>query len=138
MPHLGEPAATKIKSRAKERVFSIRTAAHRWDPRNKRPELWRLYNGRVRKGESVRVFPLSNWTELDVWQYILAEEIPVAPLYFAKPRPVVERGGPFIMVDDERMPLMPGERIETRWIRFRTLGCYPQPRSQSDRNNQSL
>ena len=113
------------KSRAKERVFSFRTDAHRWDPRNQRPELWRLYNGRVRKGESIRVFPLSNWTELDVWRYILAENIPVVPLYFAKERPVVERDGCLIMVDDERMQLRPGEKIETRWVRFRTLGCYP-------------
>ena len=113
------------KSRAKERVFSFRTETHRWDPRNQRPELWRLYNGRVRKGESMRVFPLSNWTELDVWQYILAENIPVVPLYFARKRPVVERDGSLIMVDDMRMQLRPGEKIEKRWVRFRTLGCYP-------------
>jgi sulfate adenylyltransferase subunit 2 len=113
------------KSRAKERVFSLRTAAHRWDPRNQRPELWRLYNGRVRKDESVRVFPLSNWTEIDVWRYILAENIPVVPLYFSKERPVVERGGCLIMVDDERMLLLPREQIQMRWVRFRTLGCYP-------------
>jgi sulfate adenylyltransferase subunit 2 len=113
------------KSRAKERIFSLRTPAHRWDPRNQRPELWKLYNGRVRKGESVRVFPLSNWSELDVWQYVLAEDIPVVPLYFAKERPVVQRDGCLILVDDERMPLLAGERIETRWVRFRTLGCYP-------------
>ena len=116
------------KSRAKERVFSFRTAAHRWDPRNQRPELWRLYNGRIRKGESIRAFPLSNWTELDVWQYIKAENIPVVPLYFAKPRPVVERDGCLIMVDDDRMQLRPDETIETRWVRFRTLGCYPLDR----------
>jgi len=113
------------KSRAKERVFSFRTTAHRWDPKNQRPELWRLYNGRIQKGESIRVFPLSNWTELDVWQYILAENIPVVPLYFAKERPVVERDNCLIMVDDERMQLRPGEKIEKRWVRFRTLGCYP-------------
>lgn len=113
------------KSRAKERVFSFRTAAHRWDPRNQRPELWRLYNGKIQKGESIRAFPLSNWTELDIWQYIKAEDIPVVPLYFAKPRPVIERDGCLIMVDDERIELRPGERVETRMVRFRTLGCYP-------------
>ena len=113
------------KSRAKERVFSFRTAAHRWDPKNQRPELWKLYNGRINKGESIRVFPLSNWTELDVWQYIAAEDIPVVPLYFAAERPVVVRDGALIMVDDERMPLMPGERPEWKSVRFRTLGCYP-------------
>ena len=122
---LGGARRDEEKSRAKERVFSLRTAAHRWDPRNQRPELWKLYNGRVQKGESVRVFPLSNWTELDVWQYVLAEDIPVVPLYFAKERPVVQRDGCLIMVDDKRMPLLAGERIETRWVRFRTLGCYP-------------
>jgi sulfate adenylyltransferase subunit 2 len=113
------------KSRAKERVFSLRTTTHRWDPRNQRPELWRLYNGRVQNGESIRVFPLSNWTEIDVWQYIQAENIPVVPLYFAKERPVIERDGALIMVDDERMPLLAGERIQMRSVRFRTLGCYP-------------
>ncbi|MDJ1158149.1 sulfate adenylyltransferase subunit CysD [Chelatococcus sp. SYSU_G07232] len=113
------------KSRAKERVFSHRTAAHAWDPRNQRPELWRLYNTRIARGESMRVFPLSNWTELDVWQYILAENIPVVPLYFAAERPIVERDGALIMVDDARMPLEPGERPEPRRVRFRTLGCYP-------------
>ena len=113
------------KSRAKERVFSFRTAAHRWDPRNQRPELWRLYNGKIQKGESIRAFPLSNWTELDIWQYIEAEDIPVVPLYFAKPRPVIERDGCLIMVDDERLELSPGELVETRMVRFRTLGCYP-------------
>jgi sulfate adenylyltransferase subunit 2 len=113
------------KSRAKERVFSFRTANHTWDPKNQRPELWRLYNARVRKGESIRVFPLSNWTELDVWQYIMAEDIPIVPLYFAKKRPVVERDGALIMVDDERMKLAPGEKAEMRLVRFRTLGCYP-------------
>ncbi|WP_414638267.1 sulfate adenylyltransferase subunit CysD [Azospirillum sp.] len=113
------------KSRAKERVFSFRTSTHRWDPKNQRPELWNAYNGRIDKGESIRVFPLSNWTELDVWQYIHLEKIPVVPLYFAKPRPVVERDGTLLMVDDDRMPLNPGEVPEMRWVRFRTLGCYP-------------
>ncbi|NKN33804.1 sulfate adenylyltransferase subunit CysD [Marichromatium bheemlicum] len=113
------------KSRAKERVFSFRTRSHRWDPKNQRPELWNLYNGRINKGESIRVFPLSNWTELDIWQYIYQEQIPVVPLYFAAPRPVVERDGTLIMVDDERMPLAPGETPEARMVRFRTLGCYP-------------
>ena len=113
------------RSRAKERVFSFRTATHRWDPKNQRPELWKLYNGRINKGESIRVFPLSNWTELDVWQYIAAEDIPVVPLYFAAERPVVVRDGALIMVDDERMPLMPGERPGLKSVRFRTLGCYP-------------
>jgi len=113
------------KSRAKERVFSHRSAAHAWDPRNQRPELWRLYNTRLKTGESMRVFPLSNWTELDVWEYIRAENIPVVPLYFAKPRPVVERSGALIMVDDERLPLEPGETPQIRNVRFRTLGCYP-------------
>lgn len=113
------------KSRAKERIFSFRTAQHRWDPKNQRPELWRLYNGRKSKGESIRVFPISNWTELDVWQYIHLEKIPVVPLYFAAERPVVERDGTLIMVDDERMPLLPGEQASTQKVRFRTLGCYP-------------
>jgi len=113
------------KSRAKERIFSHRSAAHAWDPRNQRPELWRLFNTRIREGESMRVFPLSNWTELDVWEYILAESIPVVPLYFAKVRPVVERSGALIMVDDERLPLAPGERPRELKVRFRTLGCYP-------------
>jgi sulfate adenylyltransferase subunit 2 len=113
------------KSRAKERIFSFRTANHRWDPKNQRPELWNLYNGRIGRGESIRVFPLSNWTELDVWQYIRQENIPVVPLYFAKPRPVVRRGDTLIMVDDQRMPLAPGELPEMMWVRFRTLGCYP-------------
>jgi len=112
-------------SRAKERVFSFRSAGHRWDPRHQRPELWRLYNARISPGESIRVFPLSNWTELDVWSYIDREEIPVVPLYFAAERPVVERDGALIMVDDERMPLAEGERPERRTVRFRTLGCYP-------------
>ncbi len=113
------------KSRAKERIFSFRTNTHRWDPKNQRPELWNLYNGRIATGESIRVFPLSNWTELDIWQYIYLEDIPVVPLYFAKPRPVVERDGALILVDDDRMPLEPGETPETKWVRFRTLGCYP-------------
>ncbi len=112
------------KSRAKERVFSVRTADHRWDPKAQRPELWRLYNARTQPGESVRVFPLSNWTELDVWQYIHLEDIPIVPLYLAAPRPVVERDGTLIMVDDDRMPVEPGEVVE-RSVRFRTLGCYP-------------
>ena len=112
------------KSRAKERVFSIRSAQHRWDPKQQRPELWHLYNARVRPGESVRVFPLSNWTELDVWQYIHIEKIPIVPLYLAARRPVVERNGTLIMVDDHRMPVEPGEVVE-RNVRFRTLGCYP-------------
>jgi sulfate adenylyltransferase subunit 2 len=113
------------KSRAKERVFSLRSAEHRWDPKNQRPEPWRLYNTRKKPGESFRVFPLSNWTEADVWDYILQENIPVVPLYFAAPRPVVERDGALIMRDDERLPLKPGEEVRTRMVRFRTLGCYP-------------
>jgi len=113
------------KSRAKERIFSFRTQAHRWDPKNQRPELWNLYNARKRPGESIRVFPLSNWTELDIWQYIYSEDIPVVPLYFAKERPVVARDGMLLMVDDDRMRLLPGERIQFRKVRFRTLGCYP-------------
>ncbi|KQY54243.1 sulfate adenylyltransferase subunit CysD [Nocardioides sp. Root140] len=113
------------KSRAKERIFSIRSAEHRWDPKQQRPELWRMYNVRKSPGESLRVFPLSNWTELDVWEYIRQEEIPIVPLYFAAKRPVVERDGALIMVDDERMPLLPGEEPELKSVRFRTLGCYP-------------
>ena len=113
------------KSRAKERVYSFRDRFHQWDPKNQRPELWNLYNGRIDKGESIRVFPLSNWTELDVWQYVHLENIPVVPLYFAKVRPVVERGGMLVMVDDERLPLRPGEVPEQKLVRFRTLGCYP-------------
>ena len=113
------------KSRAKERVFSFRSAQHRWDPKQQRPELWTLYNARKRPGESLRVFPLSNWTELDVWQYIWLEQIPIVPLYFAAERPVVERDGALIMVDDERMPLRAGERPLMKKVRFRTLGCYP-------------
>ena len=113
------------KSRAKERIFSFRSAQHRWDPKNQRPELWSLYNTRKQKNESIRVFPISNWTELDVWQYIHLESIPIVPLYFSAPRPVVKRDGALIMVDDERMPLLPGEQPEMRSVRFRTLGCYP-------------
>ena len=113
------------KSRAKERVFSFRNANHGWDPKNQRPELWNLYNARVAKGESIRAFPLSNWTELDIWQYILTEDIPMVPLYFAARRPVVNRDGMLIMVDDDRMKLQPGEVIEEKMVRFRTLGCYP-------------
>ena len=113
------------KSRAKERVYSFRDRHHRWDPKNQRPELWNIYNGRVDKGESIRVFPLSNWTELDIWQYIYLENIEIPDLYFAKPRPVVERDGTLIMVDDERMPLKDGEKPELKQVRFRTLGCYP-------------
>jgi sulfate adenylyltransferase subunit 2 len=113
------------KSRAKERIFSFRTAAHAWDPKNQRPELWRVYNTRINKGESIRVFPLSNWTELDIWQYILMEQIPIVPLYFAAKRPIVERDGMLMMVDDDRMKLKAGETIEQRLVRFRTLGCYP-------------
>jgi sulfate adenylyltransferase subunit 2 len=113
------------RSRAKERVYSFRDRFHQWDPKNQRPELWSLYNGRIGPGESVRVFPLSNWTELDVWLYLLAENIPMVPLYLAKPRPVVERSGTWIMVDDDRMPLRPGEKPVLKMVRFRTLGCYP-------------
>jgi sulfate adenylyltransferase subunit 2 len=113
------------KSRAKERVFSFRSAQHRWDPKRQRPELWRQFNARKNKGESLRVFPLSNWTELDIWQYIHLENIPIVPLYFSAPRPVVRRDGALIMVDDGRMPLLDGERPEMRSVRFRTLGCYP-------------
>ena len=113
------------KSRAKERVYSFRDQNHRWDPKNQRPELWNVFNGKINRGESIRVFPLSNWTELDIWQYIYLENIPIVPLYFAKERPVVEREGMLIMVDDERMPLNPGEVPEMRRVRFRTLGCYP-------------
>ena len=113
------------KSRAKERIFSFRNARHRWDPKNQRPELWKLYNARKNRGESIRVFPLSNWTELDIWQYIWRENIEIPSLYFAAERPVVERDGLLIMVDDERLPLRPGEEPELRWVRFRTLGCYP-------------
>lgn len=113
------------KSRAKERVYSFRDSQHRWDPKNQRPELWNIYNGKIHKGESIRVFPLSNWTELDVWQYIYLEDIPIVPLYFAKERPVVERDGVKILVDDERLPLKEGETPSMEMVRFRTLGCYP-------------
>jgi sulfate adenylyltransferase subunit 2 len=113
------------KSRAKERIFSFRSAGHSWDPRNQRPELWRLYNTRINQGETIRVFPLSNWTELDIWEYTRAEDIPIVPLYLAAERPVVERNGMLIMRDDDRMPLLPGETEEKRWVRFRSLGCYP-------------
>ena len=122
---LGGARRDEEASRAKERIFSFRGPGHRWDPRRQRPELWRLYNTRIGSGESMRVFPLSNWTELDVWEYIAAEAIPVVPLYFAKARPVVERSGSLIMVDDERMRLEPGETPQIRHVRFRTLGCYP-------------
>ncbi|PLX89872.1 MAG: sulfate adenylyltransferase subunit CysD [Desulfuromonas sp.] len=113
------------KSRAKERIFSFRTDTHRWDPKSQRPELWNLYNARVKPGESIRAFPLSNWTELDIWQYIYLESIPIVPLYFSKVRPVVERDGMLILVDDDRMELLPGEKVEMKSVRFRTLGCYP-------------
>lgn len=122
---IGGARRDEEKSRAKERIFSHRTAQHGWDPRNQRPELWRVFNTRIRTGESMRVFPLSNWTELDVWDYVRAENIPVVPLYFAKERPVVRRQGAWIMQDDARLTLEPGERVETRRVRFRTLGCYP-------------
>ncbi|HUD51916.1 MAG TPA: sulfate adenylyltransferase subunit CysD [Parvibaculum sp.] len=113
------------KSRAKERIFSFRTANHGWDPKKQRPELWNIYNTRIAQGESIRVFPISNWTELDIWQYIMLEDIPIVPLYYAAKRPVVERGGQLIMVDDERLPLEPGEVPQEKLVRFRTLGCYP-------------
>ncbi len=122
---LGGARRDEEKSRAKERIFSFRSAQHRWDPRQQRPELWRLYNARKHKGESIRIFPLSNWTELDVWQYVFLHDIPIVPLYFAKERPVVVRDGMTIMVDDDRLPLKPGETPQLRNIRFRTLGCYP-------------
>jgi sulfate adenylyltransferase subunit 2 len=122
---IGGARRDEEKSRAKERVFSHRTVDHRWDPRSQRPELWSLYNCRLSAGESMRIFPLSNWTELDVWQYVKQEDIPVVPLYFAADRPVVERNGMLIVVDDDRLPLMPGEQPQVRRVRFRTLGCYP-------------
>jgi sulfate adenylyltransferase subunit 2 len=122
---IGGARRDEEKSRAKERIFSHRSASHTWDPRNQRPELWRLFNTRIKAGESMRVFPLSNWTEIDVWEYIRAEQIPVVPLYFAQERPVVEREGTLIMVDDDRLPLLPGEKPAMRRVRFRTLGCYP-------------
>jgi sulfate adenylyltransferase subunit 2 len=113
------------KSRAKERIFSFRSAAHRWDPKNQRPELWNLYNARIKPGESIRAFPISNWTELDIWQYIYLEDIPIVPLYYSKVRPVVERDGMLILVDDDRLKLSPGEDVQMKSVRFRTLGCYP-------------
>ncbi|MGF6441559.1 sulfate adenylyltransferase subunit CysD [Paraburkholderia youngii] len=122
---LGGARRDEEKSRAKERIFSFRTASHQWDPKSQRPELWRLYNARKNHGESIRVFPISNWTELDIWQYIYLENIPIVPLYFAARRPVVNRGGTLVMVDDDRMPLSPHEKAEDRMVRFRTLGCYP-------------
>jgi len=122
---IGGARREEEKSRAKERIFSLRSAQHSWDPRNQRPELWRLFNCRLARGESMRVFPLSNWTELDVWRYIAAEEIPVVPLYFAAPRPVVQRDGMLIVVDDDRMPLKSPNEPETMTVRFRSLGCYP-------------
>jgi sulfate adenylyltransferase subunit 2 len=122
---IGGARRDEEKSRAKERIFSHRTSTHRWDPKAQRPELWRLYNTRLAPGESMRVFPLSDWTELDVWAYIAREQIPIVPLYFARERPVVKRNGTWIMVDDERLPLQPGEAPEMRSVRFRTLGCYP-------------
>lgn len=122
---IGGARRDEEKSRAKERIFSHRSASHGWDPRNQRPELWRLFNTRIKPGESMRVFPLSNWTELDVWEYIKAEEISVVPLYFAKHRPMVERDGSLIMADDDRLPLQPGEMPRLMRVRFRTLGCYP-------------
>jgi sulfate adenylyltransferase subunit 2 len=122
---IGGARRDEEKSRAKERIFSHRSAAHRWDPKNQRPELWNLYNTLLAPGESMRVFPLSNWTELDIWEYILLEDIPIVPLYLAAPRPVIQRDGALIMVDDDRLPLRPGERPLWRSVRFRTLGCYP-------------
>jgi len=122
---IGGARRDEEKSRAKERVFSFRDSQHRWDPKNQRPELWNLYNGRLRRGDSIRVFPLSNWTEVDIWTYIHTENIPVVPLYFAKPRPIVERDGLKIMVDDDRLPLKDGEKPHLETVRFRSLGCYP-------------
>ncbi len=122
---LGGARRDEEKSRAKERIFSFRSAGHRWDPKLQRPELWHLYNARINPGESIRVFPLSNWTEADIWQYIAAEGVPIVGLYFAAPRPVVKRSGQWIMIDDDRFPLNPGEKPEIRMVRFRTLGCYP-------------
>lgn len=122
---IGGARRDEEKSRAKERIFSFRSAQHRWDPRNQRPELWNIYNTRIAKGESIRAFPISNWTELDIWQYIHREKIPIVPLYFAAERPVVERGGQLFMLDDDRFPLHPGEKPMLKKVRFRTLGCYP-------------
>ena len=121
----GGARSDEEKSRAKERVYSFRDKNHRWDPKNQRPELWNIYNGKIDKGESIRVFPLSNWTELDIWQYIHLENIPIVPLYFSRERPVVERDGMLLMVDDERMPIAENEKVEMKKVRFRTLGCYP-------------
>ena len=125
MPPLAERAATRKRAGQRSGFFRCGDANHSWDPRNQRPELWRLFNTRLRERETMRVFPLSNWTEHDVWEYVAAEEIPVVPLYFAAMRPVVERGGTWIMVDDDRLPLLPGEEPQHRLVRFRTLGCYP-------------
>ena len=122
---IGGARRDEEKSRAKERVFSHRTADHRWDPKRQRPELWQIYNGRLSPGETMRVFPLSNWTELDIWEYILVEGIPIVPLYFSAERPIIERDGMLMMVDDDRVPLEPGETPQSRQVRFRTLGCYP-------------
>ena len=122
---IGGARRDEEKSRAKERIFSFRSAQHRWDPKNQRPELWSIYNTRIKPGESVRVFPISNWTELDIWQYIYQEGIEIVPLYFAAERPVVERDGIMVMVDDDRLPLEPGEKPQMKKVRFRTLGCYP-------------
>ena len=122
---IGGARRDEEKSRAKERIFSFRTATHQWDPKSQRPELWNLYNAKVNPGESIRSFPLSNWTELDIWQYIYLEQIPIVPLYYSKVRPVVNRDGMLIMVDDDRLELLPGEKIEMKSVRFRTLGCYP-------------
>jgi sulfate adenylyltransferase subunit 2 len=122
---IGGARRDEEKSRAKERIFSHRNASHAWDPKNQRPELWRVYNTRINKGESIRVFPLSNWTELDIWQYIMMENIPIVPLYFAAKRPVIARDGTLIMVDDDRLKLRDGEEVQSRLVRFRTLGCYP-------------
>jgi sulfate adenylyltransferase subunit 2 len=130
---IGGARRDEEKSRAKERVFSFRDAQHRWDPKNQRPELWNLYNGRLRRGDSIRVFPLSNWTEVDIWTYIHTENIPVVPLYFAKPRPVVDRDGLKIMVDDDRLPLKDGEKAHLETIRFRSLGCYPLTGAQTSK-----
>jgi len=125
MPPFGGARRDEEKSRAKERIFSFRSENHRWDPKNQRPELWNLYNTRVKPGESIRVFPISNWTELDIWQYIHLEQIPVVPLYYAKERAVVERDGMLILLDDDRLELKPGEQVQIKSVRFRTLGCYP-------------
>ena len=119
------PRRDEEKSRAKERIFSFRTNSHQWDPKNQRPELWRLFNLNKKKGESIRAFPLSNWTEMDIWQYIYREQIPIIPLYFAAERPVVERDGTLIMLDDDRLQLLSGEKVEIKRVRFRSLGCYP-------------